>query len=111
MMIVSVLGGLTEVEQLNRTARAQTIATEVVQQELEKVRNTPYANIGVGTTDLSSALSGYPTLESPRSFTKTVTVVDAGGLKQVDFSLNYKIYHRTKTVQVSTEVSNIGINL
>ena len=80
MMIVAVLGGLTEIEQLNRTARAQTIATEVVQQELEKVRNSPYANITTGATDLSAALSPYPTLENPRNFTKTVTVVDAGGL-------------------------------
>ncbi len=111
VIIVAVITGITEIEGLNRNARAQTIAVEVVQQELEKVRNTPYSSISTGTTDLVSQLSGYPNLGTPRSFTKTVTIVDAGGLKQVDFALSYTIYHRTKHIQLSTQISNIGINL
>jgi Tfp pilus assembly protein PilV len=110
IIIVAVIAGVTEIEKLNRNARAQTIAVQLVQQELEKVRNTPYANISTGTSDLVSQLAAYPNLESPRSFTKTVTIVDAGGMKQVDFALSYTIYHRSKQVQLTTQISHIGIN-
>jgi prepilin-type N-terminal cleavage/methylation domain-containing protein len=110
IIILTVIDGFTSIEQLNRTARAETIGTQVVQQEMEKVRNTPYANIATGATDLSSQLSAYGSLGTPRTFTKTVTVIDANGLKQVDFALSYTIYHRTKKIQLSTEVANIGIN-
>jgi type II secretory pathway pseudopilin PulG len=109
-IILVVIEGFTDIGKLNRTARNITIATQIAQQEMEKVRNTPYSNIATGTTDISSQLTPYPSLEAPRSATKTVTVIDANGLKKVDIAISYTIYHRTKQVQLSTEISNIGIN-
>ncbi|HSX14587.1 MAG TPA: prepilin-type N-terminal cleavage/methylation domain-containing protein [Candidatus Saccharimonadales bacterium] len=110
IIIVVVIEGFTGIEQLNRTARNVTIATQLAQQQMEQIRNTPYNNIAIGTTDISSILTPYPSLGNPRSATQIVTTLDAAGLKQVDINISYTIYHRTKRVQVSTEVANIGVN-
>jgi prepilin-type N-terminal cleavage/methylation domain-containing protein len=110
IIVIVVIEGFISVEQINRNARNLTIATQLAQQQMEQVRNTPYNNIATGTSDISSILSPYPSLENPRTATQTVTVLDASGLKQVDIAISYTIYRRTKHVQVSTQVASVGIN-
>lgn len=111
IVIVSISQLYLTLRQVNRSADNYTTATQVAQQLMEKYRNTPYANITTGTTDVtSSVLSPYPSLSSPRSATTTVTEVDAAGLKQVDIAVSYKDRSGTRNVQLSTLISNKGIN-
>lgn len=110
IIILVVIEGFNDIEKLNRNARNTTIATEVAQQELEKIRNTPYANIATGTSDITTVLSPYPSLESPRSAQLKVTEVDPDGLKTIEVDISYTIFHRTKKVQLVTQVANSGLN-
>gem|GEM_PF-1681361 len=111
IVIVAISELYTGVRQANRTANNYTIAVQVAQQLVEKYRNTPYSNIAVGTTDVtSSALTPYPSLLSPRSATTTVTVIDAAGLKQLDVAVSYKDRAGTKDVRLSTLISYKGVN-
>jgi Tfp pilus assembly protein PilV len=111
IIVVAVVGLFIGLRQINRTANNYTIATQVAQQLVEQYRNTPYASIAVGTTNVtSSALSPYPSLLSPRSATVTVTQVNASGIKQVDVAISYKDRVGTKNVQFSTQVANKGLN-
>lgn len=110
IVVVIVIEGFIGIGQINRNARNLTIATQLAQQQMEQVRNTPYNNIAAGTTDISSILGPYPSLENPRSATQTVSVIDANGLKQVDIAISYTVFNRTKHVQLSTQVASVGIN-
>lgn len=111
VVIVSLVGLFTGLRQINRAANNYTIATQVAQMLIETYRNTPYTNIAVGTTDVTTAALGpYPSLLSPRSATKTVTQVNASGIKQVDVSISYKDRTGTKQVQFSTQIANKGLN-
>lgn len=94
----------------NRSAQSQTIATQAAQQEMEVVRNTPYANLTVGTTNLTSNLSADPLLPSPRSEQLVVSQYNANGLKQVDITVTYTSGSTTKTVKLTTLVALNGIN-
>lgn len=111
IVIVSVSGLYVSLRQTNRAANNYTIAVQVAQQMVEKFRNTPYSNIAAGTTDVTSTyLTAYPSLLTPRSATTTVTVVDANGLKQLDVAVSYMDRTGVKNVQLSTLISNKGVN-
>lgn len=109
---VTVVAGVwNSVEILNRRARNLTIATQVVQQQVEVYRNTPFAGLpAAGTIDASSILSPYPSLGSPRSVSVVVTDVDPGDLKQVDVNLSYTESGHTKNAQATTLISIKGLN-
>jgi Tfp pilus assembly protein PilV len=111
IIVVSVSGLFIGLRQINRAANNYTIASQVAQQLMEQYRNTPYANITVGTSDVtSSALGSYPSLLSPRSATVTVTQVNANGIKQVDVAISYMDRTGTKNVQYTTQIANKGLN-
>jgi prepilin-type N-terminal cleavage/methylation domain-containing protein len=111
IVIVSLMELFTVLRQTNRAADNYTIATQVAQQLVEQYRNTPYANIALGTVDLtSSALGSYPSLQTPRSAIVTVTETDPDGLKKLEVAVSYKGRTGTRSVQLTTYVSYRGIN-
>jgi Tfp pilus assembly protein PilE len=111
IVIVSITELFTSLRQSNRAANNYTIATQVAQQLVEKYRNTPYASINTGTTDVTTSVLGpYPSLLSPRSATTTVTQVDAAGLKQLEVKISFKDRTGTRRVELMTLISNKGIN-
>jgi prepilin-type N-terminal cleavage/methylation domain-containing protein len=109
-IVVAVATTLDSIKAINFSANNLTIGTEAAQQQLELYRNTPYNQIALGTQDISSSLSAYPSLKSPRSATATVTQVDPDGIKQVDIAITYTGQGGTKRIQVSTRVANKGLN-
>jgi len=109
-IVVAVATTLDSIKAINFSANNLTIGTEAAQQQLELYRNTPYNQIALGTQDISSSLSAYPSLKSPRSATATVTQVDPDGIKQVDIAITYTGQGGTKRIQVSTQVANKGLN-
>jgi prepilin-type N-terminal cleavage/methylation domain-containing protein len=95
---------------VNSRSDAQTEAVELMQQKLEVVRNTPFNNLAVGTTDFSGEMDAFATLKSPRTATVTVTEVVPSTLKRVDISLSYTQSGKTRSVGTSTLVGLRGIN-
>jgi len=110
IVLVSVSGLFASLRQTNTEANNYTIASEVAQQLVEEYRNLPYANITTGTKDVTSYLSSYPSLKTPRSATVVVTQVDAKGLISVDVSVSYTSRTGSKKVELTTLISNKGIN-
>lgn len=95
---------------VNGRSDAQTEAVELMQQKLEVLRNTPYNDLAVGTTDFSSEMEPFVGLQEPRSATVTVTEVTPSTLKRVDISLSYTQSGRTRSVGTTTLIGLRGIN-
>lgn len=95
---------------VNNRSNAQTQAVELMQQKLEVLRNTPYNNLPVGTTDFTTEMDTFDSLKSPRTATITVTEVTPSILKRVDISLSYTQSGRTRTVGTTTLIGLRGIN-
>jgi Tfp pilus assembly protein PilV len=99
------------IKQVDRTTNDYTTATSVAQQLMEEYRDIPYSGIAVGTVDdTSSALGPYPNLLSPRSATVDVTQVNASGIKQVDVTVSWTDRTGYKTIHMTTQVADIGLN-
>ena len=119
IVIVSLTDIFSGIRQINRAANNYTIAVEVAQQYMETFRNTPYANIPTGTTDITTAaLTAYPSLLAPRSATTIVTFVDTSGttqafdtgIKAVETDVSYKDRTGTRQVQFKTQIAEFGLN-
>ena len=110
IVLVSVSGMFAALRQTNTEANNYTIASEVAQQLVEEYRNLPYANISAGTKDVTSYLSSYPSLKTPRSATVVVTQVDPNGLLSLDVTVSYTARTGVKKVEYTTLISNQGMN-
>jgi Tfp pilus assembly protein PilV len=118
IVLVSLTNLFIAVRQINRAANNYTIATQAAQQLMEKFRNTPYASIPTGTTDVTTAALGtYPSLLAPRSATTTVAYITTSGaasgtdvgVKQVDVEVSYTDRTGVKKVQFSSWLSSKGL--
>lgn len=110
IVVLSLFELFAQIRQINRSANNFTTATQLAQQSIELYRNTPYANINLGTKDLAASLTPYPALKSPRTATATVSQIDINGLKQVDVQITYQDRSGPKQIQLSTIVALKGIN-
>jgi Tfp pilus assembly protein PilV len=111
IVVLSLYGMFYGVTKINTDADNYTIATAAAEQILEEYRNTPYSSISVGTVDdTSSALAAYPSLLSPRSATATVTLVNASGIKQVDVTISWTGQGGAKSIELTTQIADIGLN-
>jgi prepilin-type N-terminal cleavage/methylation domain-containing protein len=110
VLIVAIYTFFVQVRDVNRFASNLVIANQVLQQQLETYRNTPYNNLTTGTQSVSSILSPYPSLRSPRSATAVITELQVNGLKQIDLTISYTDNGGTKTIAATTLVAARGIN-
>jgi hypothetical protein len=119
IVIVAISNLFIGLRQVNRTANGYTIAVEAAQKEMETLRNTPYSNIPVGTTNITTTLlSAFPQLLSPRSASTTVSYIDTSGNasatdageKRVNVTITYTDRTGLKNVQFETWVGNKGLN-
>lgn len=110
IVFIALAGAFNTIHQINARANTLTVATQLAQQQHEKVRNTAYNSIAIGTSDFSSVLTPYKNLGSPKSATMVVTQVNANGLKKIDITILYTDQKNPKTVKVTTLVALNGIN-
>ncbi|HSX48544.1 MAG TPA: prepilin-type N-terminal cleavage/methylation domain-containing protein [Candidatus Nanoarchaeia archaeon] len=107
MSAAAVVSVFVTVKTLNRRARNITLATQAAQQEIEVLRNTAYASLPIGSTDFSSSLPGE--LQDPKTATAVIAESPVG-LKRVDITISYGESGRSKQIQFSTAISQIGID-
>jgi prepilin-type N-terminal cleavage/methylation domain-containing protein len=110
VVFIAIAGVFNTLHQINARANTLTITTQLAQQQLEKIRNTAYNGIPVGTTDISSVLAPYANIGGPKSATLVVAQIDPNGLKSVDITINYTDHKYPKIVKVSTLVALNGVN-
>lgn len=110
VIFIAVTQAFVGIGVVNNRSDAQTEAVELMQQKLELLRNTPYNNLVVGTTDFSSEMDTFSALKSPRTATITITEVTPSTLKRVDISLSYTQSGKTRTIGTSTLIGLRGIN-
>ena len=110
VVIVALMGTFAQVGILGRDASNLTIATKVVEQEMEVYRNTPFSALVLGSNDFSANLSPYPALGLPRTAIVAVSQVNAAGLDQIDITVTYTDHGRVRTVAMSTQIAYKGIN-
>lgn len=110
VIFISVTQAFVGIGIVNNRSDAQTEAVELMQQKIELLRNTPYANLATGVTDFSSEMEAFPTLQTPRTATVTITEVTPSVLKRVDILLSYTQSGQTRTVGTTTLIGVRGIN-
>jgi prepilin-type N-terminal cleavage/methylation domain-containing protein len=110
VIILAIYGFFQSVRDINRYASNMVIASQVAQKQMETYRNTPYNSLTVGTQSVSSILTPYGSLKTPRSATATITELQPNGLKQIDMVVSYTDKGGTKTVRLNTLVAARGIN-
>jgi type II secretory pathway pseudopilin PulG len=110
IVTVALYGFFITVREVNDNANNAVIANQLAEQQMEIYRNTTYNNLTTGTQSVSSILTPYPTLRSPRSATVTITELQTSGYKQVDVVISYTGRGGTKTVRLTTLVAVQGIN-
>jgi Tfp pilus assembly protein PilE len=111
IVVLAIYGTFNGISQINKQTNDDTTAVAAAQEIIEEYRNMPYANIATGTTNMtSSILANDNNLESPRSASVTVTLVNANGIKEVDATVGWTSLTGYKTVELSTQISYIGIN-
>ena len=109
-VFLAIAGLFNTLHQVNARANTLTVTTQLAQQLLETYRNTAYTAIPLGTTDVSSILTPYANIGSPKSATVTVTQADPTGLKSVDIIINYTDHKNPKVVEVTTLIAINGVN-
>jgi prepilin-type N-terminal cleavage/methylation domain-containing protein len=107
---IAIAGVFNTLHQINARANTLTTVTQLAQKQLEKIRNTPYTNITVGTTDISSIMTPYANIGSPKTASITTMQVDPNGLKSVDITINYTDHKYPKIVKLTTLVALNGVN-
>lgn len=110
VVFVSVTQAFVGIGIVNNRANAQTEAVELMQQKLEQLRNTPYNDLAVGSTDFSTEMNDFPSMQSPRSAVIEITEVNPGILKRIDITVSYSKSGATRTVATSTLIGLRGIN-
>jgi prepilin-type N-terminal cleavage/methylation domain-containing protein len=110
IIFISVTQAFIGIGVVNNRADAQTEAVELMQQKLEQLRNTPYNDLIVGTTDFSQEMNDFESLQAPRSATIEITEVTPGSLSQVDITVSYTKSGSTRTVATTTLIGLRGIN-
>jgi prepilin-type N-terminal cleavage/methylation domain-containing protein len=107
---LAIFGFFNELRDLNRYANNLVVVNQVMHQQLELYRNTPYNNLANGTQSVASILTPYPSLRSPRSANVVVTELEASGLKQIDLTITYTDRGGLKTFSATTYVASRGVN-
>lgn len=110
IIFISVTQAFIGIGIVNNRADAQTEAVELMQQKLEQLRNTPYNDLVVGTTDFSQEMNDFESLQAPRSATIEIAEVTPGSLRRVDITVSYTKSGNTRTVATTTLIGLRGIN-
>src|SRR5207237_135848 len=104
IIIPAVSIALTNLAVVNNQARYQTLANFIAQNKIESLRSIGSNALASGTTNFSSSLPS--TIGSPKSATYTVTNNTPNtGVKQVDISISYTEYGKTRSLSYRTYIS------
>ncbi|HEX7259750.1 MAG TPA: hypothetical protein VF272_02350 [Candidatus Saccharimonadia bacterium] len=97
------------VGKLNKQARNMAVATALAEQKLEIYRDAGYHAIPTGAPAETFTGALPANFGSPKSAVANVTTPQAG-LKRIDIIITYTDDKRTKNVQISTLMTQRGIN-
>lgn len=110
VMILAIYGYFNHIRSANRHANNIVISNQIAHQQIETYRNTSYNDLVVGTHDVSSILTPYPSLHAPRTATAVITETEPNGLKQISLTITYTDNGGVKTVYMNTLVASRGVN-
>jgi prepilin-type N-terminal cleavage/methylation domain-containing protein len=105
-IIPAVAVALTNLAVVNKIARDQALANMLVQNKVETLRSAGYNSLNNGTTSFVAELPNV--MGTPKSASYTISTPQTG-VKQIDISLSYTEYHKTKSLSYKTYVSELGV--
>jgi prepilin-type N-terminal cleavage/methylation domain-containing protein len=105
ILIPALTLGVSTLTQLNNRSRDLTLISIIAENKIESLRSLGYNSIAVGTIDFSSELPAE--LASPKSANFTIT--ENAGIKNIDVSISYNDYKKTRTVLYKSAVSETGV--
>jgi hypothetical protein len=108
IIIPAVSIALTNLAVVNHQARDQALANFIAQNKVESLRSIGFNALNAGTTDFSASLPNI--MGSPKSARYTITNdTPTTGVKQIDISISYTEYKKTRNLSYRTYVSELGV--
>jgi prepilin-type N-terminal cleavage/methylation domain-containing protein len=108
IIIPAVSIALTNLAVVNHQARDQALANFIAQNKVESLRSIGFNALNAGTTDFSASLPNI--MGSPKSASYTITNdTPTTGVKQIDISISYTEYKKTRNLSYRTYVSELGV--
>ena len=106
VIIPAVALALTNLTVVDYQARDLALANFIAQNKVETLRSAGYNTLSNGTQSFSSQLPN--TMGSPKSASYTVST-PITGVKQIDVTISYTEYKKTKSIAYRTYVSELGV--
>ena len=106
VIIPAVAIALTNLTVVDYQARDLALANFIAQNKVETLRSAGYNSLSNGTQSFSSQLPN--TMGSPKSASYAVST-PITGVKQIDVTISYTEYKKTKSIAYRTYVSELGV--
>ena len=106
IIIPAVAMALTNLTVVDYQARDLALANFTAQNKIETLRSAGYNSLAIGTQSFSNQLP--TTMGSPKSASYIVSTPQTG-VKQVDVSISYTEYKKTKSLTYRTYISELGV--
>lgn len=94
----------------NNRSNAQAQAVELLQEQVEEVRNTPFQELAIGSNNFDGDLSAFPALGKPNSTQQVVSEVTPGVLKKIEITISYTQSGIQRKIGTTTLVALRGLN-
>lgn len=106
---LAIMNAFMDISALNRQSKNLVTASHIAQQKIENYRQTAYADIPTGTPAETFTSELPASLADPKAGTISIVETEPG-LKRIDIYINYKEGSVNRRVEISTLVSEQGIN-
>jgi len=97
---------LTSLAATDYQARDLSLANMISQNKVEYLRSIGYNSVSTGTTTFTAELPA--SMGKPKSANYTVSTPTTG-IKQVDITISFTEYKKTRTVTYRTYISELGV--
>lgn len=97
--------GLSTLTQLNNRARDLTLISIIAENKIESLRSIGYNSVAIGTTTFTNELP--PEIASPK--VATLTVTQGTGKKEIDISIQYTDYRKSRTITYKSIIGETGV--
>lgn len=106
VIIPAVALALTNLTVVDYQARDLALANMIAQNKVETLRSAGYNSLSNGTISFSAQLPN--TMGSPKSASYSISIPKTG-VKQIDVSISYTEYKKSRSVAYRTYISELGV--
>ena len=109
LIVISLSNVFISIGVIQRQSDHLSLASRIAEQKIESLRNNHYNSLPLSPPPIDFTSELPDDLASPRSAQVSVSEPEAG-MKRIEVTITYREGGRSKTVQLSALIGNIGIS-